>query len=567
MASVSLLTMNMLPFRTMGMAFLLFASAGPPTSAPAAEPVVITVYAGETGSTYRPVWNYFGADEPNYVYARNGEKLLHELAALSPVPIYFRAHNLLTTGTGEGSLKWGSTNVYTELPGGRPVYDWTITDRIFDALRRNGVRPLVEVGFMPEALSTHPQPYRHDFPRGDIFTGWSYPPRDYDKWQALITAWVQHLHERYGDGVKEWLWEVWNEPDIPYWHGTPEEYNRLYDVTAAAIRSVLPSARIGGPETTRPSSAAAGAFLSQFLEHCARGRNAATGGIGAPLDFISFHPKGSPKFVDGHVRMGLATQLSAVDRGMQIVASFPEWRSTPIILGESDPEGCAACQGMQNGYRNGPLYGVTIAETTARTYELERGHGVNLMGIVTWAFEFEDQPYFAGFRELATNGVDKPVLNVFRMLGMLGGDWVTVQSNGALPLSKILREGVVDAPDIDVMATRRPRELDILVWNYHDDDVTVDPVTIRLEIEALPELKTRVEEFRMDASHSNAYASWQKMGRPNHPTTAEQVQLEKSGMLEAMEPPALRMDGSRPHNGMLDFTLPRQGVALFRLYW
>jgi xylan 1,4-beta-xylosidase len=567
MAFVSLLTMNMLPLQTIGMAFLLFASVGPPPSALAVEPVVITVYAGETSRTYRSVWNYFGADEPNYVYARNGEKLLHELAALSPVPVYFRAHNLLTTGTGEGSLKWGSTNVYTELPGGTPVYDWTITDRIFDALSRNGVRPLVEVGFMPEALSTHPRPYRHDFPRGDIFTGWSYPPRDYDKWQALITAWVQHLHERYGEGVKDWLWEVWNEPDIPYWHGTPEEYNRLYDVTAAAVRHVLPSARIGGPETTRPSSAGAGAFLSQFLEHCARGRNAATGGTGAPLDFISFHPKGSPKSVDGHVRMGLAAQLSAVDRGMQIVASFPEWRSTPIILGESDPEGCAACQGAQNGYRNGPLYGVTIAEATARTYELARGHGVNLMGIVTWAFEFEDQPYFAGFRELATNGVDKPVLNVFRMLGMLGGNWVNVQSNGALPLSKILREGVVDAPDIDVIATRRPRELDILVWNYHDDDVAADPATIRLQIEALPELKTRVEEFRMDPSHSNAYAAWQKMGRPNHPTTAEQVQLEKSGMLEAMEPPALRMDGTRPHIGMLDFTLPRQGVALFRLYW
>jgi xylan 1,4-beta-xylosidase len=566
-APVSLLTMNMLSFRTIGMAFLLFASAGPPPSAPAAEPVVIIVYASKTSRTYRPVWNYFGADEPNYVYARNGEKLLHELAALSPVPVYFRAHNLLTTGTGEGSLKWGSTNVYTELPGGTPVYDWTITDRIFDALSRNGVRPLVEVGFMPEALSTHPRPYRHDFPRGDIFTGWSYPPRDYDKWQALITSWVQHLHERYGEGVKDWLWEVWNEPDIPYWHGTPEEYNRLYDVTAAAIRHVLPSARIGGPETTRPSSAGAGAFLSQFLEHCARGRNAATGGIGAPLDFISFHPKGSPKSVDGHVRMGLAAQLFAVDRGMQIVASFPEWRSTPIILGESDPEGCAACQGVQNGYRNGPLYGVTIAEATARTYELERTYGVNLMGIVTWAFEFEDQPYFAGFRELATNGVDKPVLNVFRMLGMLGGDWVNVQSNGALPLSKILREGVVDAPDIDAMATRRPRELDILVWNYHDDDVAAEPVTIRLQIDALPELKTRVEEFRMDLIHSNAYAAWQKIGRPNHPTTAEQVQLEKSGMLEAMEPPVLRIDGSRPHFGMLDFTLPRQGVALFRLYW
>jgi xylan 1,4-beta-xylosidase len=559
--------MNMPSLRTIGMAFLLFASAGPPPSAIAAEPVVITVYASQTTRAYRPVWNYFGADEPNYVYAGNGEKLLHELAALSPVPVYFRTHNLLTTGTGEASLKRGSTNVYTELPGGTPVYDWAITDRIFDALNRNGVRPLVEVGFMPEALSTHPRPYRHDFPRGDIFTGWSYPPRDYDKWQALITAWVHHLQERYGEGVKDWLWEVWNEPDIPYWHGTPEEYNRLYDVTAAAIRHVLPSALIGGPETTRPSSAAAGAFLSQFLEHCARGRNAATGGIGAPLDFISFHPKGSPKSVDGHVRMGLATQLLAVDRGMQIVASFPEWKSTPIILGESDPEGCAACQGAQNGYRNGPLYGVTIAEATARTYELARGHGVNLTGIVTWAFEFEGQPYFAGFRELATNGVDKPVLNVFRMLGMLGGDWVNVRSNGALPLSKILREGVVDAPDIDGLATRRPRGLDILVWNYHDDDVAADPASIRLEIEALPELKIRVEEFRMDASHSNAYAVWQKMGQPNHPTTTEQVQLEKSGMLEAMEPPALRMDGSRPHIGTLDFTLPRQGVALFRLYW
>src|SRR5437899_9658224 len=192
--------MNMSPLRTIGMAFLLFASAGR-LSVPATEPVVITVQASQTSSTYWPVWNYFGSDEPNYVYARNGEKLLHELAALRPAPVYFRAHNLLTSGTGEGSLKWGSTNVYTELPGGTPVYDWTITDRIFDALTRNGVQPLVEVGFMPEALSTHPQPYRHDFPRGDVFTGWSYPPRDYDKWRTLITAWVRHLHGRYGENA------------------------------------------------------------------------------------------------------------------------------------------------------------------------------------------------------------------------------------------------------------------------------------------------------------------------------------------------------------------------------
>src|SRR5580693_6953232 len=105
MGPVSLLAMNMLPLRTIGMTFLLFTSVGPPPCARAAEPAVIAVDASATSRTYRPVWNYFGADEPNYVYARNGEKLLHELAALSPVPVYFRAHNLLTTGTGEGSLK------------------------------------------------------------------------------------------------------------------------------------------------------------------------------------------------------------------------------------------------------------------------------------------------------------------------------------------------------------------------------------------------------------------------------------------------------------------------------
>jgi len=289
--------------------------------------------------------------------------------------------------------------------------------------------------------------------------------------------------------------------------------------------------------------------------------------VGTKLDFISFHPKGSPKFVNGHVRMGLVTQLRAVDQGMQIVASFPEWKNTPIILGESDPEGCAACQGPQNNYRNGPLYGVSVVEAVARTYEVARKHDANLAGIVTWAFEFENQPYFAGFRELATNGVDKPVLNVFRMLGMLGGDWLKVQSSGARSLGEILGEGVSGAPDVNAIATRRPRELDILVWNYHDDDVAAEPASLRLLIEGLPQQKTRLQEFRVDSTHSNAYAVWQEMGSPQHPSPAQQAQLEKSGMLAAVEPPRLLANPSPPYGRMVSFTLPRQGVALFRLRW
>jgi xylan 1,4-beta-xylosidase len=545
-----------------------------------AAPVSIQVHAGQSMGAYTPIWNYFGADEPNFVYAPNGRKLLGELSALSPVPVFFRPHNLFTTGNGEGSLKWGSTNVYTERSDGTPVYDFTITDRIFDALTAAHVRPLVEIGFMPEALSTHPEPYRHTFPKGDVFTGWTYPPKDEARWSKLVGAYAAHLRQRYGSQTDSWLWEVWNEPDIGYWHGTPAEYDRLYDLTAAAIRRVLPQARIGGPEATGISDRSE-VFLRQFLDHCSHGINAATGATGAPLDFISYHPKGKPTFVDGPagapgdkstspgwVVMSVATQLRAVERGMQVVAAYPEWKHTPIILGESDPEGCAACQGSQNGYRNGPLYGVSVAEATLRTYELARQYGVTVEGAVTWAFEFEDQPAFAGFRELATDGIDKPVLNVFRMLGMLGArrpgaEWIATESSAALPLAGLLERGVTGVPDVNAVATRNHGEIDVLLWNYHDADLLAPPAEIHLTVDGLHGRTALAAEFRMDDTHSNAYRVWQQMGSPAHPAADQVAQLEKAGALEQSVP-----DHSIPVRAGLasiGLELPRQGVVLVRL--
>jgi xylan 1,4-beta-xylosidase len=533
----------------------------------AVSPISIQVHAARPTGPYVPIWNFFGADEPNYLYAPNGKKLLGELAALSPVPVYFRSHNLFTTGNGEGSLKWGSTNIYTERPDGTPVYDFTITDRIFDTLIEARVRPLVEIGFMPEALSTHPEPYRHSFPKGDIWTGWTYPPKDEAKWSRLVTVYATHLRERYGGQTDGWLWEVWNEPDIPYWQGSPAEYDRLYDLTAGAIRGVMPGAKIGGPEATGVSDHSE-PFLRQFLEHCAHGVNAATGGTGAPLDFISYHPKGSPKFVEGHVVMSIGTQLRAVERGMRVIASYPEWKHTPIILGESDPEGCAACQGSQNGYRNGPLYGVSVAEATMRTYELARKYGVTVEGVVTWAFEFEDQPAFAGFRELATNGIDKPVLNVFRMFGMLGGglpggDWLATESSGALPLDDIVERSVTGADDVNAVATRNGHETDVLVWNYHDADIPAASAQVNLGIDGLHGAKVTVSELLMDATHSNAYAAWQQMGRPVHPTSEQIEKLQKAGALE--ETIRGLILPIKHGDGYLSLTLPRQGVMLVRL--
>ncbi|MEO8182779.1 MAG: beta-xylosidase, partial [Deltaproteobacteria bacterium] len=132
--------------------------------------------AHPTGTLQRP-WRYFGADEPNYATTDSGKKLLSELGSLAPGDMYFRAHNLLTSGDGTPALKWGSTNAYTE-PGGTPTYDWEIVDDILAAGLERGVKPLIEIGFMPEALSSRPEPYRHSWPK-DLFTGWTYPPRDY----------------------------------------------------------------------------------------------------------------------------------------------------------------------------------------------------------------------------------------------------------------------------------------------------------------------------------------------------------------------------------------------------
>jgi xylan 1,4-beta-xylosidase len=533
--------------------------------------VQIVVHANQSDGPLAPIWTYFGYDEPNYSYAPNGRKLLAELSALSHTPVYVRVHNLLTSGDGSSSLKWGSTNVYTEDAAGRPVYSWTILDQIFDSFHAAGIKPLVEIGFMPEALSTHPQPYRHSFPNGDIFTGWAYPPKDYQKWSDLVFRFVSHLRERYGDAeVKTWLWEVWNEPDIPYWKGTPEEYFKLYDFSADAILRALPNARIGGPDSTGPANPKAAEFLRLFLEHCAHQKNYVSGKTGSRLNFISYHPKGSPKREGDHVQMGVARQLESVEQGFKIVASFPEWRNTPIVFGESDPEGCAACSAKtnpQNSYRNGALYAVYTTEVLDKIYDLTRNEHVDFLGSVTWAFEFEDQPPFEGFRELATNGIDKPVLNAFRMFGLLGSERLRATSSAALATEDVLRTGVRKEPDVNVIASRKEHEVEALIWNYHDDDISAPGAEIDLNVDGLPSEATRgvVEHFRIDSSHSNAFAAWKQMGSPPSLSGTQYEQLQKEGQLQLLtSPQSVPIQKGSLH---LRFSLPRQGMSLVRLRW
>lgn len=552
--------------------WLLLALAGAPLLM-AAQNVDIQVDLGQRMGPLTPIWRYYGYDEPNYTYMKDGRKLLTELAAMHSGPVYVRMHSLLSSGDGTPALKWGSTNAYTEDAQGNPVYDWTIIDRIFDTLIERKMKPLVEIGFMPKALSTKPEPYQHQWapnqPYSRIEAGWAYPPKDYAKWAELVRQWVLHSVQRYGRAeVETWLWEVWNEPNIMYWQGTPEEYWKLYDYSVDAVKRALPTARVGGPHSTGPGSARAEEWLHNFLVHVTGGVNYATGKKGSPIDFLAFHAKGRPRFIEGRVQMGSEFQLRDLDRGFATVASFPTLKHLPVIIGESDPEGCAACSASsypQNAYRNGTVYSSYTAATFARKFDLAARHGVKLQGAVTWAFEFEGQPYFDGFRDLATNGVDKPVLNVFRMFGRMGGERVEARSSGALELDSMVEKGVKGAADVAALASRQGRRAAVLVWNYHDDDLPAEAAAVVLRVRGLPAGAVRMRHYRVDAAHSNSYEVWKKMGSPQTPTAAQYAELERAGQLQEFAP----VQPVKPAQGAatVRFDLPRQGVSLLEFEW
>jgi len=530
-------------------------------------PVSITVDASKDRGPLRSVWRFFGCDEPNYATMKDGRKLLAELGELRPGSIYFRTHNLLNTGDGTPALKWGSSNIYTEDAKGNPIYDWTITDRIFDTYIARGVRPYLQIGFMPKALSLKPDPYQHEWRPGFrydlISAGWAYPPKDYSKWAELVFQWTKHCMERYGRSeVEQWYFEVWNEPNGPaYWRASPEEFYKLHDYAVDAVRRALPTARVGGPDV----AGSGGKFMDGFLEHVVKGTNHATGHTGTPTDFIAFHAKGSPIFLDGHVRMGISAQLAAIEKGFSKIAAIPELRSKPILIGESDPEGCAACQGPQNGYRNGTMYSSYTAAVFARKHDLADKLGVNFEGALTWAFEFEDQAYFAGFRSLASNGIDLPVINVFRMFSMMAGVRIQAQSSAETPLEKIIRDGVREIPDVAAFAARDGNKVSIMIWHYHDDDIPGPAAAIELSLTGLGANlgKARLHHFRIDQNHSNAYAEWLRLGLPGAPNEAQYNRLEKAGKLaEVEEPGSIPVSQGQAH---IAFRLPRQGVSLLLL--
>jgi xylan 1,4-beta-xylosidase len=335
------------------------------------------------------------------------------------------------------------------------------------------------------------------------------------------------------------------------------------------VRSALPGAHVGGPATTSPRNTHARKYLRDFLEHVEHGRSAATGGP-VPLDFISFHAKGSPKFHDGTVTMGLNSELMDADRGFALVAAMPRFRHVPILLTEADPEGCAACSSRNNpanNYRNDTLYPAYTAAAFKGLLDLARKHNVNLAAMVSWSFEYENKQYFEGFRTLSTNGIDKPILNLFRMLRLMSGERVRAVSTNAVPLETLVNTGVRGAPDEDALATRGDHEAAVLTWNYGDEKEPRSAAPTVIEVRGIPAGVHRVllESFRIDHTHSNAYTAWLAMGSPQTPTATQYKRLKEAGQLELLTSPRW-LD---VHDGavIIRANQPYESVSLLRLIW
>jgi xylan 1,4-beta-xylosidase len=268
--------------------------------------------------------------------------------------------------------------------------------------------------------------------------------------------------------------------------------------------------------------------------------------------------------------MIIANELEAAQAGFRIVQKYPKFARLPIILSEADPEGCAACSMKQNpakAYRNGPIYASYTAAVMKSLFELQDAAKVNLIAMLSWSFEFEDQDYFAGFRTLATNGVDKPILNVFRMAGLMSGERVATTSTGRVSLADLIKTGVVQAPDVDALATRTDREAAFMVWNYHDDDLPAPPADVQITVGGVPQGVTKIllEHYRIDETHSNAYTAWKNMGSPQSPTAEQYASLKAAGQLQLLSSPVwLDVDDGKV---TIETSLPRQAISLLRLKW
>jgi xylan 1,4-beta-xylosidase len=451
----------------------------------------------------------FGSGRANLSLRQDYRDDLRQVSAVTDLQ-YVRFHAILDDENG----------VYDEDAQGNPVYNFSYIDQIYDGLLLENVRPFVEISFMPKKLAA----------RLDYHAFWykqiTSPPKDYAKWDALITAFAKHLLDRYGiNEVSQWYFEVWNEPNIDFWTGNPKQqtYFELYDHTARALKAVSPRIRVGGPATAQA------AWVGDMIAHAVQNN--------VPLDFVSTHVYGNDtsKDVFGDDRRMAPHQMvcAAVEKvHKQILASARP--NLPLIWSEFNATYMNEPNVTDSIYM-GPWMADTIRQCDGK---------VDVMSYWTFSDVFEEQgpvktPFYGGYGLIAEDGIPKPAFNVFAMLHRLGDERIT-------------------EPENDVLVTKRKDgSVIIAAWNLVEPDATGPAKTITFELRRSgPHSIATV--WRSDAQHGDTLAAWDSMGKPRYPTFQQIAALKKAS--RPGPPEIQKLTGNR-----LTLTIPPKGLAVIEI--
>lgn len=422
---------------------------------------------------------------------------------------YVRFHAILDDDVG----------VYNEDEHGNPVYNFSYVDQIYDGLLANGVRPFVEISFMPRKLAFNPDALHPFWYKPNVS-----PPKSMDRWDDLVRHFAQHLVDRYGIGeVSQWYFEVWNEPNIDFWNGIPRErsYFDLYAHTTRALKNVSPELRVGGPAT------AAAAWVGDFLKFTAENH--------VPVDFVSTHAYADDPVED---LFGTSEDIPMDERVCRAVAKVHDeiaasaMPQLPLIISEWNTQGTMDA-------RDTVFMGPAIANTVRQC-----DGPASMMSFWTFSDVFEEQgpiakPFSDMFGLRAKGGINKPSYYAYELLHELGSKRLTNSSQ-------------------DVIATESDGgTIEVAAWNLVDPGESGREKVIELDFtHTAPDARITIE--RLDEDHGNVLKHYAAMGSPLDPTPAQVDQLNRATALAA---PA----EERLSNGKISLHLSPNSLVLVRV--
>jgi xylan 1,4-beta-xylosidase len=493
--------MHTVIMRSMALMSLMLATTALP-----AQVESITVDAGAPTRPFPHFWEHmFGSGRAVLSLRESYREDLRAVRRVTSVG-YVRFHAILHDEVG----------LYSEDAKGEPVYNFSYVDQIYDGLLAKGVRPLVELSFMPRQLA------REDIRQSFWYRPVVSPPKDYGRWDAMISAFARHLVERYGiDEVSQWYFEVWNEPNLDFWGGEPRQstYWTLYDHTARALKAVDARLRVGGPATAQA------AWVPAFIEHTEQEH--------VPVDFVSTHVYGDDT---AHDVFGTDERIPRHRMVCRAVKKVHEeiWASArpslPLIWTEFN-----ASFANHPEVTDAPYMGPWLAETIRQCDGL-----VQDMSYWTFSDVFEEQgvvktPFYGGFGLLAAGGIPKPAFNAFALLHQLGEQRFENAAEGAL------------------VTRRHDGALVLALWNYADVGAAAPVRKVRLTITNIAARTASVQSI--DEEHGNVRPAYERMGSPRYPTQRQLAELRAAAALPPAQSRALE-------NGSLSLEIPAHGLTL-----